>query len=236
MDDRNLYSDEAATMYVRQRVMMTPEKFGYVGSFSRELLEAAWDRTGAQALMLDQVLLRLTTSVLCGRAVSEHPEVTLNLPKTWWQHLKWNLQTWRDKQDARWKSEPPPWMVLLWPFLVLYPRFLVRHPVKWRKITAQVNFEQRVLYPEMDHIPAAAGRPVIYETLDLNWSATTPWGSGFSTGPDRFLNRHEIIRELYTGPDVYGYIGRGGAEQVLTWLERHGVNPDQLVKRDACPL
>ncbi len=231
--------------YVSNRITMTPEKFGYMGSFMRSTLRAEPDDQYTAA-MLDQQLVRFTMQVMSGQTVTEHSEVTFtySVYASWRDHFKQAVQDWRDKQNRRWEGtgygydgQPdtsPPWMILLWPFLVLFPRWLKRHPVKWISKTAKttVDFRQSVLYPEFDHVPAEFGRPVIYETLEVQGI-----GAGFGLSRDtygRFLSKHEIVSEIYRDLEMFrGYPGGVGSEVmgVLLWLERHGVNIDQLVKR-----
>jgi hypothetical protein len=213
--------------------MLQPEKFGIVGAYSREALEAVI----SEEFLYDQQLLRLTTTILSGRTISERPEVRYKIYYSWREHLKDAISGWRERQNFRWEGAdgtdtPPPWMVLLWPFLVLWPRFLRKHPVKMREQVVALNFEQRILYPEFDDIPAELGRPVIYESLDFEsgWEPFAEhWGTSLQQA-SRFLNRHEIISEIYRAP-LDSYVGSRSAETVLTWLEQRGVNVDQLVKR-----
>jgi hypothetical protein len=226
--------------YALNRITMTPEKFGYVGSFCRSTLQVMTDYDKAYAF--DQLLVRLTMSVMSGRTVTEHPEVsfTYKVPATWRDHLKLALSAWRDRQNARWEGTgrdgkpdtPPPWMVLLWPFLVLFPRWLAKHPAAERTETAKatLDFRQSVLYPELDYVPAEFGRPVLYETLDCSYPQVT-----VAERPDtdrRFMNRHEIVSEICRDPESSRYSTPGSdVWATFNWLERHGVNVDQLVRR-----
>jgi hypothetical protein len=228
-------SSDHLTSLTRQMIQMYPERFGITGSYSREMLRA--DSRIAEHC-LDRVMVSLTTSVMCGRTVSEHPQVELNLPASWWQHLKWSVSKWRLSfgfQDRSKLLTAWLWVVARTLFLVL-DLWVVRRPVKWTTITASLNFEQRVLYPELDHIPAVPlGRPVIYETLDVHYDVMPPWGSNVSQEPDRFMNRHEVLAKI-AGDAQYGlrggqFVDIGAVLTALEWLERHGVNVDQLVKR-----
>jgi hypothetical protein len=223
--------------YVRNQIVLHPEKYGVMGSYSMEMLQA--QRSEDAMLMFDQLAFRLTTLVLSGQTVSEHPEVTFTYytPDTWWDHVKKALWDWRDKQNRRWEGTgydgqpdtPPPWMILLWPFLVLFPKWGRRYPPRTtpKIVKTTVNFRQAVLYPETNHIPSEFGRPVIYETMDAGA------GFGLVPGSSRFLNRHEIASAFYGDPEVNRYISSPnyGPDAVLRWLERQGVNVDQLVKR-----
>lgn len=237
-------SDEEFTQYAQQRIALYPEKFGVMGSYSKELMrcQTAEDMLSYGA---DMLLMRLTTAVLCGQTISEKPQVELSMPATPWQHLKYRISKRHERLNARWEGQdpdtwaqttPPPWVILLWPFLVLFSRWLKKHKVQFTTVTADIEFEQRVLYPEID-APAHAGRPVIYETLSVNYPyAPPPFGSRLINDPSRFLNRHEIASEIYRDPDINS-CGIGGPSYLgvpdltLRWLERHGVNVDQLVKR-----
>ncbi len=230
--------DSAATMYVKKTITLHPEKYGVWGSYSREMLECA--PVDGQARMFDQLAYQLTTAVLCSRTVSEAPEVVLSLPASPWQHLKHSLDWWVSDKNEHWEGRHPetgeavtphPFLFLLWPILVLFPKFIKSRPIRYTTVN-QVHFEQRVLYPEIN-MPASAGRPVIYETADITWpDGFGPFGGGsLIAGPSRFLNRHEIAREMFRDPDAQRYGVSLGPDQALRWLEKHGVNVDQLVKR-----
>jgi hypothetical protein len=230
--------------YVQERVTMTPEKFGWMGSFMRSTLRAEEASDQYRAAMFDQLLVRFTAQVMSGRTVSERPEVTFTYytPDTWWDHVKKALWDWRDKQNRRWEGTgydgqpdtPPPWMILLWPFLALFPKWGRRYPPRTTPKIARTNvdFKQSVLYPELDHIPPEFGRPVIYETLTMPGA-----GLGYSVGAgvSRFLTRYEIMNEFMRDPDSAWYDNSLGSTahpvKFMDWLERKGVNPDQLVKR-----
>jgi hypothetical protein len=58
-------------------------------------------------------------------------------------------------------------------------------------------------------------------------------GFGLVTGSSRYMNRHEIASAFYRDPEVNRYISSPnyGPDAVLRWLERQGVNVDQLVRR-----
>jgi hypothetical protein len=224
-----LPSERDITGYFKRRLTLQPEKFGSVGAYSREALEASV----SYDFMYDQQLLRLTTTILSGRTVSEHPEVELKYPADWWQHLKYNLIGWwyarADELRLNKMFFLRAWLLTLACFVI---RKTFRKPVKYSKLTAKIAFEQHFLYPEFDDIPAELGRPVIYESLDFEsvWEpATELWGTSLQQA-SRFLNRHEIISEIYRAP-LDSYVGSRSAETVLTWLEQRGVNVDQLVKR-----
>ena len=139
---------------------------------------------------------------------------------------------WRGLLPDGQPASPPPWLFLLWPLLVLFPRWAKKHPVRWTEVTAEIHFEQRVLYPEVD-APAIAGRPVIYENLSVSYPGVPPpFGSNLVSDPSRFMRRHEIAREILKDPDSTRYPGEFNSPYTtLAWLERHGVNVDQLVKR-----
>jgi hypothetical protein len=223
--------------YVRNQIVLHPEKYGVMGSYSMDMLQA--QRSEDAMFMFDQLAYRLTTAVLCGRTISEKPEVELSLPASPWHHLKHRFDWWVSDKNELWEGRttdcnpatPPPWMVLLWPLLVLFPRWLRKHPVKYTVVKAAVEFEQRILYPEID-APAQCGRPVIYETLDVHYPGIhPPFGSRLVNDPFRFLNRHEIARQVMQDPDGQRYGVSLGPDQTLMWLERHGVNVDQLVRR-----
>lgn len=238
---------DASLAYTRHQFQMTPEKFGYIGGYCSSTLKA--EPAEYQAQMIGQQMTKFVMNVMSGRTVSEHPEVSITFqsPRTWQDHAKRSLRDWRDKQNARWEGTgydgqpdtPPPWMILLWPFLVLFPKWLDRHPVKLRSETRKttVNFRQSVLYPEMDHIPPEFGRAVIYESFDLS-PACFPGGQSFgiNSGPSRFMDRHEVMSAFMRDPDASRYESYSLGSTAypvafMGWLERNGVNVDQLVKR-----
>jgi hypothetical protein len=228
---------EFLTEYTRRQIRLHPEKFGYAGSFAREMLSVAT----ADDLMYgyDQMVVRLMTTILSGRTISEEPEVALKLPATWWQHLKHALFTsalFANAASFRLRSQPKLAVIWLWPVLtacVLLSRWYRKHPVRWTEVTARVHFSQHVLYPEID-APAQCGRPVIYEEISASFPGA-PFGSSLAGDPSRFLNRHEIANQVYRDWDQpHGSWPDGGTltpETTLRWLEEHGVNVDQLVKR-----
>ena len=223
------------TAAVQRQFALRPERYAVMGQYAREMLEIA---ESPADYMSDTLMVRLSTAVLCGQTVSETPQVELSLPASWRQHLKHKLQEWEYRTERDLYRTPqwrlPPW---LWPVrwtAIGVGKWIGRHPVKWTTVTADVHFEQRVLYPEID-APVQAGRPVVYETLDISYPGLQPpFGSRLIRNPSRFLDQHEIIREILRDPDANDY--RYGAIDVhpvavMKWLERHGVNVDQLVKR-----
>jgi hypothetical protein len=223
--------DAFLTEFAQQRIVLTPEKFGVMGQYSRELLEVsvAEDMTG---YMMDTLLMRLTTSVLCGQTISENPQVELAMPASWWQHFKCATGDRAGQFDLGF-SDRKKWKLWLWfpyalVFCVLW--LLDKRPVKWDKYTADVHFEQRVLYPEVN-VPASVGRQVIYETVSMNLAPMAPWGSRLLDDPSRFLSRHEIVNAVYADADATSYGQPWSPHATLNWLEQHGVNVDQLVKR-----
>jgi hypothetical protein len=230
-----LPSDDMMTQVMQERVTLTPQKFGYVGAYSREMLRAEWDTAGRQAFMFDQVLLKLWTTVLTGRTVSESPTVTISAPADWRQHVKQALNQWHNDMHDLWngltpagdQTTPSPWVILLIPLFLLWPRWFRKHPVRSAGFTGDIHFSQHVLYPQVDDVPARCGMPVIYETLESLWP--------LSPGLPRYLSKDELLHELYRMPQRSPGAYPGGSDmfQVLEWLESHGVNTNQLVKRSA---
>jgi hypothetical protein len=214
---------------IREQFVLHPEKFALVGQYAREM----FDCVEIEDYLSDMLAVRLSTAVLCGRTVSETPQVVLTFPESPWQHLKDKLRKWEDRVwcDLHRAIGRRLW---LWPVYwtaVVTGKLIDGHPVKWGKVTADVSFEQRILYPEVD-APAQAGRPVIYETLDVHFPTPPPYGGHIAYDPSRFLNRHEIANAVYKDPDfMLSPMGDLGPHAMLNWLERHGVNVDQLVKR-----
>lgn len=225
-------SPDFLSALTRRQVRLNPEKFGVMGTYSREMLEAAASPDMAWAFAMDMLAVRLTTTVLSGRTVSREPQVELNLPANWWQHLKYQVQSWRnasvEKKDHLGGFHRD---VLLVPAYAFLSWFFGKRPVKWTKVTAKIHFEQHILYPEVD-APAQAGRPVIYEEMSISWpDGVSPYGGSLNSSPSRFMNRHEIISEIARSTDP-GQLHMGNpAHAAIYWLERHGVNVDQLVKR-----
>lgn len=224
------------TNYFRNQIELHPEKYGVMGSYSMELLEA--QRSEDYMFVFDQIAYRLTTSVLCGQTISETPQVQVSLPSSWFQHLKKTLADkclvgWGTHLDSlRITKKFYPRALLLMSVLLVIRKTILRKPVQWTKVTADIHFAQRVLYPEID-APAQMGRPVIYEDTSISWPGVQPpFGGSLQYDPSRFLNRHEIASRVYQDP-TYSTAPIIVPEVTLNWLERHGVNVDQLVKRDA---
>lgn len=232
--DARLPSPDYLTQYAQNRIQLNPEKFGLVGAFSREMLMADVSMEPAT----DSLLMRLMTTVMCGSSVSEEPEVVLHYPATPWQHLKRSVFNWRLKFGFRERSKLMTawlWIVARTLFWVL-DKYSLKRPVKWTDVTAKIHFDQRVMYPEFDQMPAAFGRPVIYETISMSYPDVMPeFGSNLRSDPSRFLDRHEIARKVYEDSASVGtnypYNEPWSPHATLHWLERHGVNVDQLVKR-----
>lgn len=231
-----LPGNDDLTNLMREQIVLHPEKFGVMGQYSREMLESMVSND----FLYDMLLVRLTTSVMCGSTISEKPSVVLNLPKNPWQHVKYRLGQWSDVIENKlwhnvgWKNF---WLWVPYALALLTGKWTYKRRVKYIQVTADINFEQRVLYPEVN-APAVAGRPVIYETLSVNFPGEQPpYGSNLSSDPSRFYDRHEISSMVYRDADERG-VGLSPAYgqpwsplATFAWLERHGVNVDQLVKR-----
>lgn len=226
-----LPGNEDLTNLLRQQIVLYPERYGVMGQYSREMLEAMTAEDFA-SFGTDMLLVRLTTTVMCGHTISEKPSVVLKLPKNPWQHVKYKADQWQDrtwcalKREVGWKNF---WMWMPFALAVVTGKWTGRRPVKYTEVTADITFDQRVLYPEVN-APAVAGRPVIYETISVNYpDVQPPYGSNLSSDPSRFYNRHEMSNRIYQDADDHG----GGLSPLATfaWMERHGVNVDQLVKR-----
>lgn len=188
--------------------VFNPEKYGMIGSYSREFLEVSEEAD--RAFAFDQMLVRFTTQILTGKTVSETQEVSAQVPvpATWWDALM-------DMLNRR---------------LHLYI------PVLWKTVTAKatVKWDRRLTYPEADITvpPDQFGRPVAWESVEL-----TEYEPGITltgTSLSRFANRYEVARAVWdeTPPSRFGN-AEPTAELVLDWLSKHGVNPDQLVAKSA---
>lgn len=228
--------------FFQRVIQLNPKQVGYVGSYSRDML-----RVEEVDQAFGQMAVRFTTSILSGRTVTEKQRATVKVPATWWQHLK---QAAGEAHKAWMRKPDSPWLLFLLPLdiltivprVYLVPWFLRRHPVKYAELTAEVRFTRDTLYPGADvELPSDRfGTPVMWEALEIAPSGRggEPWRLE-DYGPERFLGRHEIAREVFRDPDAgnsgYGFgfeITPPAALGVLEWLGRHGVNPDQLVPRN----
>jgi hypothetical protein len=183
----------------RRQITLEPRKFGMVGAYAREFLEITSEQD--QAWAYDQQTVRFTTRILSGQALAEDHKVStqIQVPAMWWDALM-------DTLNRR---------------LHLYI------PVKWKQRTIPFNFKltSQVTFPEANIAmpPDTLGRPVVWETLEFD-------GEELSPGESRFANRHEIVSAIWREcqPSRFGN-AEPRPEDVLVWLGRHGVNPDQLV-------
>jgi hypothetical protein len=233
-------SSDQLTMMAKQ-IVLQPRKFGVVGSYARDMLHAETGQD-SYAFMMDQLMVRLTTSVLSGRTISAEPEIKINYPASWWQHWKHASNAWISLKHELWMGRdaegetttPPPWLILLWPLLVLWPKWLARHPVRQTKLKGLVQLDQDILYPKID-MPPNAGYPVIYESISLNHIFQTMTGLDGATleheDLSRFMCKGEIINSVRRDSDLYGKYHGDEVWAFVDWLENHGVNIEQLVKR-----
>src|ERR1700679_1880979 len=128
---------------IREQFALHPEKFAVMGQYARETLDCVEIRD----YMSDMLMVRLSTAVLCGQTISETPQVVLTFPESPWQHFKDRLQKREDRTrcDLHRAIGRRLW---LWPVYwtaLIVGKFIDKHPVKWGKVTADVNFEQRIL-------------------------------------------------------------------------------------------
>lgn len=221
----------------RRQFTLHPRQYAMMGSYARETLSAS---PVAADYLSDMLLLKLTTAVLCGRTVSESPQVEMTVPASWWQHLKHATASWRDSSVSK-KNSLGGFhrTILLKPVYASLSWLLRKHPVRYAKMTATIDFRQDVLYPEID-APPNGGRPVIFEEMNMTpmWEPKTAlWGTSLQSDPSRFMDSHEIMSQMQRDPEFHGenlrYPDSPGPYAVLQWLERHGVNVDQFVKRQA---
>lgn len=230
--------------YFQRQMRLTPRQFGYVGSYSRDMLQV--EKVQDQAF--GQIMYRFTTSILSGRTITETQRASVQVPASWWQHLKKTAGEWH----TAWLRKPyPPWLLFILPLdlltivprVYLIPWFLRRHPVRYAELAAEVRFTRDTLYPGADISlpPSRFGAPVMYEGLEIAPMAPDgePWGLE-DYGPARFLTRHEITSEVMRDQDLasrglgaFGGMDPGTVLGVFDWLGRHGVSVDQLVARDA---
>jgi len=234
--------------YFHRHLQLTPKQFGYMGSYSRDLL-----RVQEMPEAFGQMAVQFTTSVLSGKTVTDRQRATVKVPSSWWQHLKETA----GKRHREWMRQPSsPWLLFLLPLdvLTLVPRvylvpwFLRRYPVKYAELTAEVRFTRDVLYPGADVSlpPDRFGMPVLWEAVEIAPLADAgPAWQLDDYGEARFLGRHDLVREIFgdrdreiAGHGIYGSSMMTPADVlgILEWLGRHGVNADQLVPRDAATL
>lgn len=210
------------TQYYRGRITLYPKKFA-IGTYMANELRA--ELAEVAEYFYDETLLRLTTQVLTGNTVSEEQEVSVQVPATWFQHLKERVS-----EIFQYKGGKHP-----------VRRWLTKHPVRHKKLSAKVKFSRDTLYPgaNIEVPPEPFGKPVVWETVSLE-PGTAPDGQPWNldvTQPSRFVSRDEIKSILWRQASR----GLGARfddpyprpEQVLDWLASHGVNPDQLVPRSA---
>lgn len=240
----NVPSSAYLTNMGARMIQLQPRKFGYVGQYAREMLHAEVGEDST-SFMMDMMLVRLTTSVLSGRTISARPEVKLDYPATWWDHWKHASNEWMNIKHDLWMGHlpdgsdttPPPWLILLWPLLMLWPKWFKKHPVKMGSLTGVVEIEQDILYPKID-MPASVGMPVIYETIHMLpvfeqtlTGVPESWNASLQHEDDgRFMCKGEIINAVHRS-DVYGKHRGDEVWAFVDWLEENGVNIDQLVKR-----
>jgi len=228
--------------YFQNLVQLAPKQFGYMGSYSRDMLQV--EKVPDRAF--GDMMYRFTTSILSGKTVTEKQRASVKVPASWWQHLKKAA----GERHTAWLRKPhSPWLLFILPLdlltivprVYLIPWFLRRHPVKYAELTAEVRFTRDMLYPGADiSLPARDfGAPVMYETMEIVPSVAggEPWGLE-DYGPARFLGRGEIVSEVMRDPDLqnasrgpFGGMDPGVVFGVLEWLGRHGVSVDQLVAR-----
>jgi hypothetical protein len=232
--------------YFQHQMVLTPKQVGYVGSYSRDMLQVEEMRDRA----FGDVLLRFTTSILSGRTVTEKQRASVKVPATWWQHLKKTAADWHagwlGKEHRAWRLFILLLDVIIVPLASLIPWFLRRRPVRYAELAAEVRFSREMLYPGADiSLPHDTfGTPVMYETTEIAPAVAggEPWGLE-DYGPARFMDRreiaHEILRDagLAAASHASGLFG-GGMDPgsvfgVFEWLGQHGVSVDQLVARSA---
>lgn len=214
----------------RRAVQLNPVKFGYTGAYTRESLRV----TAQPDLMYDRMMVRFTAQVLSGRTVGETQQATTRVPASWWQHLKLHLTerhaAWAARPESRWALFLLPLhLITTIPLYYLLPRWLARHPVRYRTLTLTVRFSQETLYPRAEiSLPADTfGPPVLYESVE----ADPPFTLEPPERP-RFANRHAIAHMAAVDSDPDTPMNWPEVLAVLRWLEAHGVNPDQLVSQD----
>jgi hypothetical protein len=227
----------------RELIRLAPKKFGYLGRYSTEMLEV--ERTDG---IFGDMMLRFTTSILSGKTVTATQRASVEVPASWWQHLKKNASE-RNRTGFR---RPRRWWlpgIFLLSILTWLPRaglgrFLRRHPVRYAELTAEVRFTRDTLYPGADVSlpPDQFGPPVTYEALEISPLAPDgmPWRLE-EYGPARFLTRSEIASEVLRDPDVNGSaefsfggpVSPGAVFGTLEWLSRRGVSVDTLVARSS---
>lgn len=223
--------------YFQRQIRLTPKQVGYVGSYSRDMLQVEEIREQA----FGEMMYRFTTSILSGRTVTEKQRASVKVPASWWQHLKKAA----GERHTAWLRKPhSPWLLFILPLdiltivprVYLIPWFLRRHPVRYAELAAEVRFTRDTLYPGADvSLPSDRfGAPVMWESTEIAPLAPDgePWRLE-DYGPGRFLDRREIAREVLRTPDCSAFGDPRPVFGVLGWLGEHGVSVDQLVARSA---
>lgn len=111
--------------YTQHRLRL--EKVGVQHQFPGEMLTDLMRCDMSRDYLYNSVVMRLVTYVLSDTIVNEREEVTVDVPASWWQHLK------RDCFKGR---------LLGW--------YLRRRPVKVKTLKNLVSFERSRLYPQAD--------------------------------------------------------------------------------------
>lgn len=98
-------------------------------------------------MFTDMLCHRLTAFVLSERVVRETHTLTIDVPATWFQHLK----------AARMRD----WILRRW-------------PVRYTTVKREVTFDKRLNYPAASIALPALGAPVVYETIENRGSTSWP--------------------------------------------------------------
>lgn len=206
-----------------------------MGDFEQALMERLWvgvtDLIGPEAaayLTLEEfkdvregrLVAKLATKVLARAVIRDTRTYYVDHPTSWWQHLKYDLHSWR------------------W-----FPRRIVRRwPVKYGRTEIAVHFRQYETYPKAKTMlpPSQFGYPIVVETAGHDIDSKFPiLHDGGLTPENDCISKPELVTRIlqyvfrmapgHTDPlpmsptDVYN---------VLEALESLGVHTAGLVRKD----
>jgi hypothetical protein len=125
---------KAASVRAGEQVRHTLERqqLGVVVRSSAEY-SAAYD-----SMIVDLLCHRLTAFVLTEKVVGQVHTLSVEVPATWWQHLK--------------ASRMRPWILRRW-------------PVRYHRIERDVRFDKRLMYPAASQSLPSLGGPIVFESL-----------------------------------------------------------------------
>lgn len=201
-----------------------------IGSYTAGSMDA---ETRRSADFWNDMVGVLTTQVLANRLVGDEQTLRVQIPATWWQHLKYSLPD----RLKRWlgAERGPAWLRRHW-------------KVRYQTASARVSFTKWHTYPKADvpvPSPEHFGYPVIWEEADFDpvvnessWSASVD--SGQVSMSRRYLTGNEL--GIYIASEIDKRTGffypqdknlrpQDAARLVIQIFRDWGLNPDNLVQR-----